>query len=100
VPESSHEVSDQQLEAFALIFSEVTAIHEVLRAEMLKSASEQAAKDAEQRAQQRMIEAVRRHGLEVEEYNRIARLLNEDSALFERYQIIEKGAIGNKGQPE
>jgi hypothetical protein len=100
VPEPTGQVSDEQLEAFALIFSEVTAIHGALRAEMLKATSEQAVEDAEQMAQQRMIEAVRRNGLEVEEYNRIARLLNEDSALFERYQEIEKKATGNKGQPE
>ena len=90
LPESADEVSDDQLKTFARIFSEVLSIQSVLKADMRESADQRAVEQAEQRAQEKMIEAVGRNGMEVEEYNRIAKLLNENTELFDRYQKVQR----------
>jgi hypothetical protein len=100
LPESADEVSDDQLKTFARIFSEVLSIQSVLKADMRESADQRAVEQAEQRAEEKMIDAVHRNGMEVEEYNRIAMLLNENPELFDRYQKIEQEAARGieKGQ--
>ena len=67
---------------------------------MRESADQRAVEQAEQRAEEKMIDAVHRNGMEVEEYNRIAMLLNENPELFDRYQKIEQEAARGieKGQ--
>ena len=98
LPESADQVSDEQLRAFAQIFGEVADIQAILKSEMLEATSQQAVGQAEQRAQEQMIDAVRRNGMEVEEYNRIAKLLNEDSELYDRYRRIQQeAALGTDG---
>ena len=92
LPESADQVSDEQLRAFAQIFGEVADIQAILKSEMLEATSQQAVGQAEQRAQEQMIDAVRRNGMEVEKYNRIAELLNDDSELYDRYRRIQQEA--------
>ncbi len=86
-------VTDEQLRKFALTFDEVTAIYEGLRDELVQMPDEDVAARAEQRAQEKVAGAIRDNGMAVEEYNRIARLLNENVELMARFQQIRRQVL-------
>ena len=89
-PQTAGDVSDEQLRKFALIFNEVEDILAGLRYQKRGARDQRALEQAQRGAEGQMIDAVRRNGMEVEEYQQITRLLNEDPELVQRLRAIQK----------
>lgn len=72
------EVSSVKLDQFVVALERVQTIGTEASAEMEQSSDMEEAQQIQQRAQGKMIEAVEEVGLTVDEYNRIAQLMNSD----------------------
>ena len=88
---SAGNVTNEQLRKFSLIFGEIGEIQAALREKIKEAPDERAMETAEQKARADMVDAVRRNGMNVEEFNRLARLLVDDLQLFERFQAVRQG---------
>ena len=89
------QVEDAKVEKFAAAFVAVQDIQAQATQELSNAKDEQQATQVKTAAEQKMIEAVQREGLEVEEFNRIADLMTTDLAL--RSKVVEKVEKRRKG---
>ena len=78
------EVSSTKLDKFVVALERVHSIGSKASAEMEQSRDMEEAQQIQQRAQGEMVEAVEEAGLTVDEYNRIAQLMNSDPQIKER----------------
>ncbi|NHA15430.1 DUF4168 domain-containing protein [Thioalkalivibrio sp. XN279] len=78
------EVSSAKLDQFVVALERVHSIGNQASAEMEQSRDMEEAQQIQQNAQGQMIEAVEEAGLTVDEYNRIAQLMNSDPEVQER----------------
>ncbi len=81
-------VEDRKVDQFANAFVAVQDIQAQATQELSAAKDDQQATQVKASAEKQMIEAVRREGLEVEEFNRIADLMATDLAL--RSKVVEK----------
>ena len=87
----SSDVTDLQLEKFAVTLSEIADIQAKMKERMLQATDQTAVQEAEQEASAQMVEAVRRNGMSVEEYALLSRAIQEDSDLWGRLQKVQRG---------
>ncbi|NGP53760.1 DUF4168 domain-containing protein [Thioalkalivibrio sp. XN8] len=78
------DVPGAKLDQFVVALEEVHAIGSKATEELEQSGDMEEARLIQERAQGEMIEAVKDAGLTVEEYNRIAQLMNSDPTIQER----------------
>ena len=78
------EVTSAKLDQFVVALERVHEIGTKASAEMEESRNMEEAQQIQQRSQGEMIEAVEDSGLTVDEYNRIAQLMNSDPEVQER----------------
>jgi Domain of unknown function (DUF4168) len=88
-------VEDRKVDQFAAAFVAVQDIQAKATQELSTAKDEQQATQVKASAEQKMIEAVQREGLEVEEFNRIADLMTTDLTL--RSKVVEKVEKRRKG---
>ncbi|MFL6548884.1 MAG: DUF4168 domain-containing protein [Povalibacter sp.] len=88
-------IEDQKVDQFAAAFVAVQNIQAEATQELSTAKDEQAATQVKASAEQKMVEAVKREGLEVEEFNRIADLMTTDLTL--RSKVVEKVEKRRKG---
>jgi hypothetical protein len=88
-------VEDRKVDQFAAAFVAVQDIQAQATQELSTAKDEQQATQVKASAEQKMIEAVKREGLEVEEFNRIADLMTTDLTL--RSKVVEKVEKRRKG---
>jgi hypothetical protein len=84
------DVSDAQLRKVVLIVNEVERIQIALRQQMLEAPDPDTQRQLQREADAQITEAIRQNNMEVEEYSLIARSLNDDAELFERFQEIQR----------
>lgn len=86
---ASSEISDSTVEKFVQAQQEVESI----RGEYLKRAQQaedqQQAMGLQQEAQQKMVEAVEESGMQVQEYNMVAQVAQQDSGLKKRIKAAQ-----------
>lgn len=85
------EVSDEQLELFAEAQSTVNEIRVDAMTKLKKSEDPKQAQDIQQQANQDMVNAVQDTGLSVEDYNMIARSVQNDKDLQSRLEQMSQG---------
>ena len=88
--EGSGEITDEQLQKFALVLDEVERVYVGLRDQQLLQTPGREAPQTEQEAQEQVTKVIRQNGMTVEEFNRIAQLLNEDPEVMVRFQSIQQ----------
>jgi hypothetical protein len=81
-------VEDRKVDQFASAFVAVQDIQAQATQQLSTAKDDQQATQVKANAEKQMIEAVKREGLEVEEFNRIADLMTTDLAL--RSKVVEK----------
>lgn len=81
-------IEDRKVDQFASAFIAVQDIQAQATQQLSAAKDDQQATQVKASAEKQMIEAVRREGLEVEEFNRIADLMTTDLAL--RSKVVEK----------
>lgn len=92
------EVSDEQLVALAAIAEEIDQIQYETTELVRRAGPDQAAVDAiEQSAKERMVEAVRRHGLTPAEYSILIRAVQSDEGLYQRLLNVHRNS--NEDEP-
>ena len=101
VPESAApqtptvQIEEKKVDQFAAAFVAVQDIQAQAAQQLNRATDEQQATQVRVDAEKQMIAAVEREGLQVEEFNRIADLLNTDLAL--RSKVVEKVEKRRKG---
>src|SRR4051812_36984062 len=88
-------IEDRKVDQFAAAFVAVQDIQAQATQQLSTAKDEQQATQVKSSAEQKMIEAVQREGLEVEEFNRIADLMTTDLSL--RSKVVEKVEKRRKG---
>ena len=88
-------VEERKVDQFAAAFVAVQDIQAQATQQLSTAKDEQQATQVKASAEQKMIEAVQREGLEVEEFNRIADLMTTDLSL--RSKVVEKVEKRRKG---
>ena len=81
-------IADTKVDQFAAAFVEVQKIQAEANQELGTATDDTQATAVKAKAEKRMIEAVEREGMQVEEFNRIADLITTDMAL--RARVAEK----------
>ena len=94
-PAASGPIADAKVDQFASAFVAVQDIQAKATEELSAAKDDQQATQVKAAAEQKMIEAVKREGLEVEEFNRIADLMTTDMEL--RSKVVEKVERKRKG---
>ena len=84
----SEAIADTKVDQFAAAFVEVQKIQAEATQELGAATDDTQATAVKAKAEKRMIEAVEREGMQVEEFNRIADLITTDIAL--RARVAEK----------
>jgi len=92
---STVQIEEKKVDQFAAAFVAVQDIQAQAAQQLSSAADEQQATQVRADAEKQMIAAVEREGLQVEEFNRIADLLNTDLAL--RSKVVEKVEKRRKG---
>lgn len=92
---STVQIEEKKVDQFAAAFVAVQDIQAQAAQQLSNAADEQQATQVKANAERQMIAAVEREGLQVEEFNRIADLLNTDLAL--RSKVVEKVEKRRKG---
>lgn len=88
-------VEEAKVDQFAAAFVAVQDIQAQATEQLSSARDDTQATEVKAAAEKKMIEAVRREGLEVEEFNRIADLMTTDLSL--RSRIVEKVEKRRKG---
>jgi hypothetical protein len=83
---TSADVTDQEVEQFALSYEDVTKIQKETEQQLQAVQDTAGASKVKADANQKMAEAVQGHGMKVERFNLIARSLDGDAALKQRVQ--------------
>ena len=83
---ASGQISDQDVKTFAEARSEVVEISKEWTEKLQQADSADEQERMRQQAQQKMVTAVERSGMSVEEYNQIARAMQDDPALEKRIE--------------
>jgi hypothetical protein len=83
---ASGEISDQVVETFAEARSEVLEISKQWTEKLQQADSAEEQERMRQQAQQEMVTAVQSSGMSVEEYNQVARAMQDDPALEKRIE--------------
>ena len=92
---STVQIEEKKVDQFAAAFVAVQDIQAQAAQQLDRATDEQQATQVRVDAEKQMIAAVEREGLQVEEFNRIADLLNTDLAL--RSKVVEKVEKRRKG---
>jgi hypothetical protein len=92
---STVQIEEKKVDQFAAAFVAVQDIQAQAAQQLSSATDEQQATQVRADAEKQMIAAVEREGLQVEEFNRIADLLNTDLAL--RSKVVEKVEKRRKG---
>ena len=92
---STVQIEEKKVDQFAAAFVAVQDIQAQAAQQLNRATDEQQATQVRVDAEKQMIAAVEREGLQVEEFNRIADLLNTDLAL--RSKVVEKVEKRRKG---
>lgn len=87
---TSKDVNDADLKKFAAAFEAVADIRMDLKKSLAAVQDPSAAQQLQQEAQAKILEAVQGNDLEVPQYNALARGVNADKELFDRFQEIQK----------
>ncbi|WGY46466.1 DUF4168 domain-containing protein [Vibrio sp. ABG19] len=85
------EVNDEQLEQFAEAQASVNEIRVDAMTKLKNSEDPKEAQEIQQQANQEMVDAVQDTGLSVEDYNLIARAVQNDTSLQSRLQQMSEG---------
>lgn len=85
------EVNDEQLEQFADAQASVNEIRVDAMTKLKNSEDPKEAQEIQQQANQEMVDAVQDTGLSVEDYNLIARAVQNDTSLQSRLQQMSEG---------
>jgi hypothetical protein len=93
--ETSAAIADEKVEQFAAAFIEVQKIQAQATQQLTSTTDEQQATAVKASAEKKMIEAVEREGMQVEEFNQIADLITTDMSL--RARVVEKVQKRAKG---
>ncbi|MBB6095347.1 hypothetical protein HNQ60_004237 [Povalibacter uvarum] len=88
-------IAEEKVDQFAAAFVEVQKIQAQATQQLTSTTDEQQATAVKATAEKKMIEAVEREGLQVEEFNRIADLITTDMSL--RARVVEKVQKRAKG---
>jgi len=83
-PTASADVDETTLNRFTDAFVEVRAIHEEYSEKVAGAADQSEAQALQSQAHTRMLQSVRDHGLDIEQFNRIALALQSDTTLQAR----------------
>jgi len=86
----SQQFTDQQLQSFAVAADEIAQIASRMQERINQAENPEQAQQIRNEANQEMVHAVRRAGLDVETYNEISRATREDEELAERVQDIQE----------
>jgi GTP1/Obg family GTP-binding protein len=78
---SQQEVSQDDLKTFAEAYAQVSQVYNVYENRIIKSKEPGQATALQQEANQKMNQAVRNHGLSIEDYNSIHRMIEKDPSL-------------------
>lgn len=78
---SQQEVSQDDLKTFAEAYTQVSQVYNVYENRIIKSKEPGQATALQQEANQKMNQAVRNHGLSIEDYNSIHRMIEKDPSL-------------------
>lgn len=92
----SQQFSDQQLEGFVVAQDEIRAISGELQQQMNEADNPEQVEQLREEANQKMVHAVRRAGLDVETYNEIASAMRNDQQLAEQIQDIQNDMNGGQ----
>lgn len=92
----SQEFSDQQLEAFVVALDDIMVISGQLREQAEQASSQEEVEQLRQNANQQMVDAIQRAGLDVETYNEISNAMRTDAQLAEEIQEKQSELNGNQ----
>ena len=86
---ASEDVSDEDLEKFVTVYEELEVIRTELHKRIAQIQDVEAVQQLQQQATARMVEIVQEQNMEASEYNALARAVNNDQELFERFQAVK-----------
>jgi len=94
-PGATTPIADAKVEQFAAAFVDVQDIQSQTSQQLSAAKDDQQASQLKADAEKKMIEAVERQGLQIQEFNRIAQLMTTDLQL--RSKVVEKVQQRRKG---
>ncbi len=94
---SGEPVTDAQLEKFAAAYGKLQNVRSEYGQKMKQADDDAQRKQLRKEGQQEMVGAIRSAGLDVSEYQRIGKQLNQDKELRSRFQSMVQGHGGGSG---
>lgn len=92
----SQQFSEQQLEAFVVSLEEIRMISGRLQEQAQNASSQEEVEQLRQQANDQMVDAIQRAGLDVETYNAIAQEMRTDEQLAQEIQEIQNDMNGGQ----
>lgn len=94
---SGEPVTEADLEKFAAAYGQLQAVRAEYGQKMQQAEDESKQQELRKEGQQAMVSAIREEGLEIAEYRRIGKKLNNDEELRSKLQDLIQEGNGNSG---
>jgi hypothetical protein len=84
----AHELDDQTKHQFAAAYADVLKVQNKYSRKLQGAADETEAREIQQRAQEEMVEAVRKANMSIDRYNEVVELISESPALLQEIEEL------------